>query len=100
MQFITSAAVIRHIASAAGCVRNLLRLKEVKVDQCYSCDFTLGGVEVYRVNLDDEWVVAYCDDSGIITVTHADSTRGVFYIHYLPDRHMVSGWMYRNQTPR
>lgn len=99
MEFITSTAVLRHLCKEAGCVRHPHRLKEVTVDQCYSTEFDIGGPGVYTVRVDDEWVVTYCDDSGILTVTR-DGVRSVFYIHYLPDRHMVSGWAYRNQTPR
>lgn len=98
MEHITANAVIRHIGKVAGFAKNPHRLVSVEVEGCVTIQFDMGGPDIRQLTIDDEWVVAYDDDSGIITITAADGVRSVYYVHYLPDRYMLSGWLYRQST--
>lgn len=95
MEHITANAVIRHIAKSAGFAKHPMRLHEVEVDGAIAIDFALDGKGIMRGTLGD-WAVAYDDPNGIITVTSAaDAKRSIYYVHWLADRYLLAGWLYR-----
>lgn len=94
MEHITANAVIRHIGKAAGFAKHPHRLHEVEVDGATGIEFALDAKGIMRGVLGD-WAIAYDDPNGIVTVTAAaDGKRSVYYVHWLPDRYLLAGWLY------
>ena len=94
MEHITANAVVRHIAKSAGFAKQPFRLQDIVVSEtAESIEFAMDSKGIQHDNLGD-WGVAYDDANGIITVTSVDGDRSVYYVHWLPDRYKLAGWLY------
>ena len=95
MEHITANAVVRHIGKSAGFAKQPFRLQDLVVSEtAESIDFAMDAKGVIRGTLGN-WAIAYEDANGIITVTSVDGDRSVYYVHWLPDRYKLAGWLYR-----